>query len=67
MGFVRLATGRDAADVAFATIFGAVKSAPPRISIEAIAGEDGQLRVPQHCAQALSTDGEGPAAAPQPS
>jgi transglutaminase-like putative cysteine protease len=59
MGFVRLATGRDAADVAFATIFGAVRSAPPRIAIEAVAGDDGQVRVPQLSSQALSTDGEG--------
>lgn len=57
MGFVRFGTGRDAADVAFATIFGAVKSSAPRISIEAIAGDDGRLVTPYHCAQALSTDG----------
>jgi transglutaminase-like putative cysteine protease len=57
MGFVRIGTGRDAADVAFATIFGTVKSSAPRIRIEAIAGEDGKLVVPHHCAQALSTDG----------
>jgi transglutaminase-like putative cysteine protease len=57
MGFVRLGTGRDAADVAFATIFGAVKAVPPRIAIEAIAGDDGQLVMPHHSALALSTDG----------
>lgn len=57
MGFVRLGTGRDAADVSFATIFGSVTSGAPRISIEAIAGDDGLLLMPQHCAQALSTDG----------
>ncbi|HEY6134184.1 MAG TPA: transglutaminase family protein [Rubrivivax sp.] len=57
MGFVRFGTGRDAADVAFATIFGPVQSSAPRITIEAIAGADGQLRVPYHCAEALSTDG----------
>lgn len=57
MGFVRLGTGRDAADVSFATIFGTVASGAPRISIEAIAGDDGRLVMPQHCAQALSTDG----------
>ena len=56
MGFVRLGTGRDAADVAFATIFGAVKAAPPRIVIEAIAGDDGRLVMPHHSALALSTD-----------
>ncbi len=56
MGFVRLGTGRDAADVAFATIFGTVTSSAPRITIEAIAGADGNLVVPRHCTQALSTD-----------
>lgn len=57
MGFVRFGTGRDAADVAFATIFGSVTAGVPRIGIAAVAGDDGQLRVPYHCAQALSTDG----------
>ena len=57
MGFVRLGTGRDAADVAFATIFGTVTSSAPRIAIEAIAGPDGRLVMPRHCTEALSTDG----------
>jgi transglutaminase-like putative cysteine protease len=57
MGFVRLGTGRDAADVAFATIFGTVISSAPRIAIEAIAGADGRLFTPHHCNEALSTDG----------
>jgi transglutaminase-like putative cysteine protease len=57
MGFVRLGTGRDAADVAFATIFGGVRSTAPRIAIEAVAGDDGRIVTPQHCQQALSTDG----------
>jgi len=56
MGFVRLGTGRDAADVAFATIFGTVQSSAPRIAIEAIPGADGRLMTPYHCAEALSTD-----------
>jgi len=56
MGFVRLGTGRDAADVAFATIFGPVSSQAPRITIEAIPGADGRLVMPYHCAEALSTD-----------
>ncbi len=57
MGFVRFGTGRDAADVAFATIFGSVQSAAPVISIAAVAGADGQLVLPYHCVEALSTDG----------
>ena len=57
MGFVRLGSGRDAADVAFATIFGTVTSSPPRIAIEALPGADGRLVVPHHSPMALSTDG----------
>ena len=56
MGFIRLATGRDAADAAFASIFGSVEWKTPIVEIEAIAGEDGICRVPEHCAEALSTD-----------
>ena len=56
MGCVRFGTGRDAADVAFATIFGGVRSQAP--VIRAVAVEDatrGMLR-PYHCREALSTD-----------
>ena len=56
MGFVRFGTGRDAADVAFATIFGPVRSCAPRITIEAVPGSDGVLNMPQHTSLALSTD-----------
>ncbi len=56
MGFVRFGTGRDAADSAFATIFGPVQSSAPRITIEAVPGADGRLVMPHHCAEALSTD-----------
>lgn len=56
MGFVRFATGRDAADAAFATIFGGVMADAPVIAIEAVADEQGRLVLPQHVAQALSTD-----------
>jgi transglutaminase-like putative cysteine protease len=56
MGFVRFGTGRDAADVAFATIFGPVQAGPPRITIEVLPGEDGQLGMPYHTTDALSTD-----------
>jgi transglutaminase-like putative cysteine protease len=57
MGLVRFGTGRDAADVAFATIFGSVQSPAPVITIAAVAGADGQRVMPCHCAEALSTDG----------
>jgi len=56
MGFVRLATGRDAADCAFSSIFGSVEWKTPIVEIEAVAGEDGICRVPEHCQDALSTD-----------
>lgn len=57
MGFVRFATGRDAADIAFATIYGGVSAAQPVISIRAVANSQGHLVEPQHVAYALSTDG----------
>lgn len=56
MGFVRLATGRDAADVAFATIFGTVRSEPPRISIKAHVDEASGCVEPRLCDEAISTD-----------
>jgi transglutaminase-like putative cysteine protease len=57
MGLIRLGTARDAADAAFATVFGNVRSAPPVIQIEAIAGDDGQLVMPAFCDDLLSTIG----------
>lgn len=56
MGLLRMGTGRDAADVAFATIFGGVQSRPP--VIHATAKEDATrgFVLPQHTAAALSTD-----------
>lgn len=57
MGFVRIGTGRDAADSAFATIFGGVRGAAPLMHIAAIPNAQGALMLPQHVAYALSTDG----------
>ena len=57
MGFVRFATGLDAADIAFATIFGGVIAAQPVINIEAVQNSLGRLVLPQHVGHALSTDG----------
>lgn len=57
MGFVRFATGRDAADAAFATMFGGVSSSAPLIRIEALPDTQGQLVLPQHVPEALSTSG----------
>ena len=58
MGFVRFGTGRDAADAAFATIFGSVRGAAPVIQLEAIPNAQGILVLPQHVPYALSTDGQ---------
>lgn len=57
MGFVRVGTGRDAADVAFATIFGGVKAHPPVISGEAVVDRAIGAERPEPCADMLSTDG----------
>jgi len=57
MGFVRFGTGRDAADVAFATIFGCVKSQAPVIRASAFEEPRRGIVRPFHCREALSTDG----------
>lgn len=56
MAFVRFGTGRDAADVAFATIFGSVQTVAPLIHATAV--EDASLGIvlPHHNQMALSTD-----------
>ena len=55
-GLRALGTGRDAADVAFATIFGPVISTAPLIGIRAVPASDGRLYLPEHTTLALSTD-----------
>ncbi|MES2832946.1 MAG: transglutaminase family protein [Pseudomonadota bacterium] len=55
MGLLRLATGRDAADAAFATVFGAVASASPVITIEALVDENSGIFLPRHRDEILST------------
>ena len=57
LGFIRIATGRDAADSAFATIFGGVVANAPVIQINAIAGPDGRTVMPERVTDAVSTDG----------
>jgi len=57
MGFVRFGTGRDAADVAFATIFGGVRAQPPMIRTFAVADASRGMVLPHHCREVLSTDG----------
>lgn len=55
MGLVRIGTGRDAADAAFATIFGAVQSSAPMISIHAVVEESRGLNAPEVGYAAVST------------
>ena len=55
MGFMRIGTGRDAADVAFATIFGNVQSEAPLIRTRALQDAALGYEFPWHCTQALST------------
>jgi len=57
MGLVRIGTGRDAADVSFATMFGAVKSFPPLITIEAVDDPANGFTLPSHSLDAVSTHG----------
>jgi len=56
MGLVRMGTGRDAADVAFATIFGAVESSIPQIKISAASDPAKNILAPAHTSNILSTD-----------
>lgn len=57
MGLVRLGTGRDAADVSFATMFGNVRTFAPVVQIDAVNDPLNELTLPWHCSEALSTHG----------
>jgi hypothetical protein len=56
MGFVRFGTGRDAADVSFATVFGGVRTHAAVIRALAVEDVDNGLVLPHFCDEALSTD-----------
>jgi transglutaminase-like putative cysteine protease len=56
MGFVRMGTGRDAADVSYATIFGSVTSPPPVITVSAVTEAGRPWEMPRPRTEALSTD-----------
>ena len=56
MGFVRIGTGRDAADASFATIFGSVTTHAPRIDISAETNRQRGWDMPVHRPEGLSTD-----------
>jgi transglutaminase-like putative cysteine protease len=56
MGYLRIGTGRDAADVAFATVFGGVVTHAPKVSATALADAAHGVALPYLCSEALSTD-----------
>jgi transglutaminase-like putative cysteine protease len=56
MGFVRFGTGRDAADVSFATVFGGVRTHAAVIRAIAVEDSANSLVLPHFCSEALSTD-----------
>ena len=56
MGLIRIATGRDASDVAFATIFGTVQWTMPRVKIHAVEDPANGLVQPVRQDYAISTD-----------
>ena len=58
MGLVRIGTGRDAADVSFATMFGSVKSCAPVVTIDAVDDPANGFILPTHSTDAVSTHGE---------
>lgn len=55
MAMVRFGTGRDAADVAIATIFGGVIGQAPIIRAQALEDASRDIVLPRHCSEALST------------
>jgi len=55
MGFVRFGTGRDAADVSFATLFGPVRGHPAVIRTLVVEDPARGLVLPHTCREALST------------
>ena len=57
MGLLRFGVGRDAADVAFATIFGSVQSHAPVLQATAVVDAALGAVQPVLTQQALSTDG----------
>ena len=54
-GLIRIGTGRDAADVAFATMFGSVRSGMPLVSFVAEEDQAAGVTLPSHPMLAVST------------
>ncbi|HUH38340.1 MAG TPA: transglutaminase family protein [Spongiibacteraceae bacterium] len=55
MGLMRIGTGRDAADVSFATLFGSIQPVRPVVTIDAVDDPSQGFIRPYPCAEALST------------
>ncbi|MEX1057759.1 MAG: transglutaminase family protein [Natronospirillum sp.] len=55
MALIRMGTGRDAADVAFANVFGSVNAATPEITIHALTDDDKGIIEPVYSPDALSS------------
>jgi transglutaminase-like putative cysteine protease len=54
-GLIRIGTGRDAADVAFATMYGAVKGSMPRVAFKATDDPAAGVSMPEPTSLAVST------------
>ena len=55
MGLLRIGTGRDAADVPIAMVFGNVKPSRPLVEIQAMASQAAGFSMPVDTAQGIST------------
>ena len=54
-GLIRIGTGRDAADVSFASLFGTIKPATPSVHIDALVDPSNGYVLPQESADAVSS------------
>ncbi|HEY7904893.1 MAG TPA: transglutaminase family protein, partial [Casimicrobiaceae bacterium] len=63
-GLVRIGTGRDATDVAFATIYGAVRTHAPTVSVRAVDDPERGIRPPMATMLAVSTAASQPPVPP---
>ena len=54
-GLIRIGTGRDAADVAFATMFGNVRGGMPKVAFAALVDSDAGISLPEPTTLAVST------------
>jgi transglutaminase-like putative cysteine protease len=55
MGLIRIGTGRDAADVSFATVFGNVRCMPPVVGIELVSSDEADFASAASMKKAVST------------